>query len=154
MSIEHRNIPDAERHEPKGISTATIDEVYVADGAGSGTWKELPYSDTVILDDVSTASFVLIPIPINVEILSVKFVLYNAITVANSVVTVTRGGDGASLGTTNILFSGSAEGSTFELTPSGNDVLSATTHRYLKVATDGGSTTASKMAITIKAKVV
>lgn len=38
MSIEHRNIPDAERHEPKGISTAANKEIYIANGAGSGSW--------------------------------------------------------------------------------------------------------------------
>ena len=27
-------------HEPKGIASASADEVYVADGAGSGTWKK------------------------------------------------------------------------------------------------------------------
>jgi len=38
MAIEHVDIPDGERHEPKGISAAADGHVYVADGAGSGTW--------------------------------------------------------------------------------------------------------------------
>jgi hypothetical protein len=38
MAIEHKNITDAERHEPKGISTATVDKVYFSNGAGSGSW--------------------------------------------------------------------------------------------------------------------
>jgi hypothetical protein len=37
--VEHVDIPDGEIHEPKGISTATDGQTYVADGAGSGTWK-------------------------------------------------------------------------------------------------------------------
>lgn len=41
MSIEHKNIPDAQLHEPKGAASATNGEVYVADGAGSGVWKKL-----------------------------------------------------------------------------------------------------------------
>jgi len=41
MAIEHDSIADGERHEPKGISTAALDEVYAADGAGGGTWKSL-----------------------------------------------------------------------------------------------------------------
>jgi hypothetical protein len=40
MTVEHKDIIDAERHEPKGISTATLDHVYHADGIGGGTWKE------------------------------------------------------------------------------------------------------------------
>lgn len=38
-NIEHVNITDPNIHEPKGVSTATTNEVYVADGAGSGSWK-------------------------------------------------------------------------------------------------------------------
>lgn len=39
MTIEHNSISDPYIHEPKGISTATADEVYVADGLGSGVWS-------------------------------------------------------------------------------------------------------------------
>lgn len=41
MTIQHSVIPDGQRHEPKGISTAIVDEVYVANGASSGTWQKL-----------------------------------------------------------------------------------------------------------------
>lgn len=41
MTILHVNIPDADRHEPKGVSTATAGQVYVADGAASGSWKDM-----------------------------------------------------------------------------------------------------------------
>jgi hypothetical protein len=39
MSIEHKNIPDGQRHEPRGVSTATEGTAYIADGSGSGSWK-------------------------------------------------------------------------------------------------------------------
>lgn len=39
MAIEHDAIPDGERHEPKGITTAAVDEAYIADGVTSGAWK-------------------------------------------------------------------------------------------------------------------
>jgi hypothetical protein len=45
MSIEHRLIPEAQLHEPKGVSLATAKRVYVADGAGSGTWRNLTEDD-------------------------------------------------------------------------------------------------------------
>lgn len=38
MATQHSVIPDAERHEPKGASTAAIDTAYLSDGAGSGSW--------------------------------------------------------------------------------------------------------------------
>lgn len=41
MTILHVNIADADRHEPKGISTATAGQVYVADGAASGDWTSM-----------------------------------------------------------------------------------------------------------------
>jgi len=40
-TIEHKNITEANLHEPKGVSTASSGEVYVADGAGSGDWSTL-----------------------------------------------------------------------------------------------------------------
>jgi hypothetical protein len=35
---EHKSLPDAELHEPKGASTASSGMVYIADGLGSGSW--------------------------------------------------------------------------------------------------------------------
>lgn len=152
MAIEHVDIPDGERHEPKGAAAATIDQVWVSDGAASGAFRTLPFQDTVIMDDVSNPSFEIIPIPNNCIIDSIVFVLHAAITVANSVVTVTRGGDAASLGTQTITQAASAEGTTFTMTPSGNNTLTAATHKYLKFATNGASTTTAKMSITIKGR--
>jgi hypothetical protein len=42
MTIQHRNIPEAQLHEPKGASTALAGQTYIADGAGSGAWKDTP----------------------------------------------------------------------------------------------------------------
>ena len=153
MAIEHKNITDPNRHEPKGASTATVDQVYASDGAGSGVWRELPVSDTSIMADVSNPSFIIIPIVQNCTVQSIRFVLANAITLADSTITVTRGGDAASLGTKVIAFTGSAEGTTFDLTTGSNNVLVAATHKYLKIATDGASTTTAPLSVTIKYKV-
>lgn len=148
------NIPDGERHEPKGAAAASIDQVYASDGAGSGSWRDIPFSDTVVMADVSAPSFVIIPIPIDVEIQAIKYVLWGAITAADSTITVTRGGDSASLGTQVIDYASSGEGITFTQTPSGNSTISASTHKYLKITSNGNSSTTAKMSITIKAKVV
>lgn len=40
--IEHSELPDNLLHEPKGASTAAAGTVYIADGAGSGSFKKLP----------------------------------------------------------------------------------------------------------------
>lgn len=34
----HSDLTGANLHEPKGVATATVDKVYVSDGAGSGAW--------------------------------------------------------------------------------------------------------------------
>ncbi len=152
MSIQHAVIPDGKRHEPKGASTATIDQVWASDGAGSGAFRTPYFQDTVVMTDVSAVGFEIIPIPQNCIIDSIVYVLHGAITLANSTIAVTRGGDAASLGSQVIAFTASAEGVTFTQTPSGNNTLTANTHKYLKFASDGGATTTAKMSITIKGR--
>lgn len=41
MAIEHRDLPESGLHEPKGISLAASNRVYISDGAGSGAWAPL-----------------------------------------------------------------------------------------------------------------
>jgi len=54
-NIEHSSLGAGEIHEPKGISTATVDEVYVADGAGSGAWKTTYVSGSEDFADTASA---------------------------------------------------------------------------------------------------
>jgi len=51
---EHVDIVDPEIHEPKGIATALVDKVYVADGAGAGAWKTVHVAGSE--DDNNTLS--------------------------------------------------------------------------------------------------
>lgn len=44
MAVEHVNITDPEIHEPKGVAAASVGQVYVADGAASGSWRYIPHS--------------------------------------------------------------------------------------------------------------
>lgn len=37
----HKDLTGADLHEPKGVATANSGQVYVADGAGSGSWVNL-----------------------------------------------------------------------------------------------------------------
>lgn len=38
---EHKDIPESGLHEPKGVSTAAANRVYVANGSGSGSWSQV-----------------------------------------------------------------------------------------------------------------
>jgi hypothetical protein len=42
MTIQHSLITDPNIHEPKGISSATANRVYVSNGLGSGSWQFQP----------------------------------------------------------------------------------------------------------------
>ena len=55
MTISHRTLTDPELHEPKGTSTATVGQVYAADGAGSGDWSK-PFKYVSVNRTFSTAS--------------------------------------------------------------------------------------------------
>lgn len=49
-NIEHSNITDPNIHEPKGIASAGSGQIYIANGAGSGTWTSIPgASDKVVI---------------------------------------------------------------------------------------------------------
>lgn len=50
MDIQHRDIIDAELHEPKGTTTGTNSDVYQADGQGSGDWQPLIIGNDTIVD--------------------------------------------------------------------------------------------------------
>ena len=44
-NIDHELISDPYLHEPKGITSASAKQIYVADGASSGEWRKLFMSD-------------------------------------------------------------------------------------------------------------
>lgn len=60
--VEHNEIQDPEIHEPKGVSSASSGEVYVADGLGSGdwtdysTWTGYPAYGGMVLNDAASVS--------------------------------------------------------------------------------------------------
>jgi len=41
-NVAHANLTGANLHEPKGVASASADQIYIADGAGSGQWKYSP----------------------------------------------------------------------------------------------------------------
>lgn len=173
--VAHNTLTGADLHEPKGVASASADTVYVADGSGSGTWQKPEAGNITVADintvftgtdvetvlyelyqtqnliegqftDISSVETVLLPVPFDCTVLSIKMILAGAITGADSTVTVTRS-DGAAMGNQIIAFAGSAEGTSFTFTPSGNDEFTGGTHNYIKLVSDGGSTNTVKMYV-------
>lgn len=55
--IEHNELPDELLHEPKGASTAVAGTVYVADGAGSGSFQKLPTTSlNITIPEITSAA--------------------------------------------------------------------------------------------------
>lgn len=157
--VAHVDLTGADLHEPKGVASASSGQIYVADGSGSGTWQTVgstslnassiknvnKYKYAVRLDDVSTNSFVLVPVPEAATLTKCTAIIANAITVADATLTFTNSTGPVSLGTLTIAQSGSAEGSRFTFSPASNN--SFTAGSYLKIASDGGSTDACEAVL-------
>lgn len=157
---EHVDLIDPELHEAKGCAAATTNTVLTS-VTGVGMWAKITSTNlnttsipsvnggavTASLADVSTVSFVLIPMPVACTVNTIYFTIANAITLADSTITITNSTGPATLGTRVIAFTGSAEGTTFTFTATVNNTFTAGT--YLKIATDGVSTTAAVTAITV-----
>lgn len=155
----HASLTGANLHEPKGVASASANTVYVANGSGSGTWQTLTtssinvgsflnvnkYKCTVQMDDVSTADFILVPVPSAATLTKCTVIINNAITSADAILTFTNSTGPVTVGTLTLTNSGSAEGTRYTFTPSANNAFSA--GAYLKIATDGGSSTAAKATL-------
>ena len=178
MAIEHVTITDPNIHEPKGISTAVEDTVYVADGTGSGTWGllapaslEWPDVQAAIQDDldnwdltltgytwvfgkladISTASKELITIPMNCTVVNAVFTLGGAITTANAVVSFKNAAGAAISPPLTVEYATSGLGVQYTGTATANNVLTSPT--WISIETDGASDTAVPLYFAVRLRV-
>jgi len=145
-NVTHSSLTGADLHEPKGVATATNNQVYVANGSSSGAWTNRQHILITYLEDVSTAETVYVPIPFAGEISKVTSVLSNAITVADSVVTI-RNSAGTSMGTMTIAHSGSAAGDVDTNASLANNTVAADS--FITIATNGASNTHAKLWLAV-----
>lgn len=152
MTIEHANITDANRHEAKGIGSASDDQVLTSTSNAS-VWKKITSDNidttdifntnvvilTFTLDDASTANSWYIPIPITCTISRIYSAIDDAISTANEVLTF-RDNAGSSMGTITITQSGSAAGDIDSLIPASNNTVIA--GNKIQVDSSGASTNA------------
>ena len=83
----HANLTGADLHEPKGAAAASVNQVYVANGSGSGTWQKISTASINLsslklintiqfsgaIPDVSTnGSNYLVPVPTNCTLNSIS----------------------------------------------------------------------------------
>lgn len=177
MTIQHEAITDPFVHEPKGAAAASIDTVYVANGAGSGVWEKitqdsintaytaavlaevavdvldgsipLPKAEvfiSAVIPNISAASTLYIPIPEDAEVIQMTMTLEGAITVADATISLVNAADAAILSQV-VAFTASAAGTTYTATTPTNATLTGPT--FMKLSTNGGSTDAQRLFVTI-----
>ena len=134
-NVNHSSLTDPLIHEPKGVASASVGKVYVANGSGSGTWtsKETLVGETLTgyIDNISASSTVYVPIPFSS---------------ANATLTV-KNAAAASMGTITVTQSGSAAGDVDTLAPSSNNTVAADS--FITIASDGGSTNTATLRFVV-----
>lgn len=146
----HKDLTGTDLHEPKGASSASAGQVYVADGSGSGAWTAVAAAQlalVAVVTDVSTAGDVYIGAPCSGQITGIVGVLGAAITTADSNVTFHINGVSIDTSALVVAESGSSPGTEFDSTPSGHNTVVA--GDVIKVSTDGGSTGTATFTVTL-----
>lgn len=142
----HASLTGADLHEPKGVASATVGEVYVADGVGSGAWVNPPYAVSTVISDISTAGSIYVPIPFAGTVVKVVTVLAGSLTTANATITVRNAAD-VSMGTITVTQAGSSAGDIDVLNPVSNNTV--TNDSRIRIDTDGASDTARNLFVTV-----
>jgi len=154
MAKQHNALTGASLHEPKGVAAATVDTIYAADGAGSGTHRKvtansmdktdvknvnLIYLEHKLLN-VSAAKSEWMVCPLAGKITKIWCVIDGTIATADAVLTFEIGGVLITGSTITITASGSAAADVDSATPSALNVL--TIGQPVEIITSGASTNA------------
>lgn len=155
-NVAHSGLTAANLHEPKGAATASANQVYLANGAGSGTWTSVQgglnqYVFTVHMQDASSATAALnsayLAIPFACTVTQVYSVAFAAIATTDNVITVSNNA-GSSMGTITVAFTGSAIGDVDTITTiTTNNTFTA--GQKLGIVSNSGSATVCPMTFTI-----
>lgn len=149
--VQHSALTGASLHEPKGAASASANTVYVADGAGSGTWEKID-EDAINTSSIKNVNkmymtyeiaslngaqsyFMVVPVAATLE--SIRSVIDEAITGADNVLTFEIAGAPVTNGTVTITQSGSAAGDVDSATPTAANVLTA--GQALEIISNGGA---------------
>lgn len=150
-NVTHRGLTGDDIHEPKGADTATANQIYIADGAGSGTWTTVNNTNKIVLTvritDVSTAGSYWVVSPIAGDISAIYTVINGAIATSDATITTEIAGTAVTGGGITITQSGSAAGDADSATPSAANTVTA--GQAIEVITDGASTNTVSADVTI-----
>lgn len=159
--VAHADLTGSNIHEPKGADSASADEVFVADGAGSGTFEKITtdsidttsvlnvnkFTLSVVLDDISTSSTIYVPVTRDCTLDKVTSALQGAIGTADATITIANY-VGTTSATMVVAYSGSAAGDIDTVSPASNNTFTGDT--FLRISTDGASSNTVKLILTLE----
>ena len=134
-NVTHSSLTGADLHEPKGVATANSEDVYVANGSGSGAWKGQTLLLNKKMTDISSSFDRYIPLPVACKVIHITTALSAAISGSDLVLTI-KNAAGSSMGAITVAQSGSAAGTIDTLTPSSNNTFAVNT--ALEIEGNGG----------------
>jgi hypothetical protein len=137
---QHKDLSGSDLHEPKGITSATNKQVYVANGAGSGSWVGQKAFFTGTLNLTSTATTLIFPFTLNATVTKITAVLSGALTGSTTTITATKNGT-TTAGTMSAVVAGSAKGTVYTIVPTSGNTFIDTDRLELNSA---GGTTANQ----------
>jgi fumarate reductase subunit C len=147
MGIQHVNSPDGERHEPKGISTAAADQVYVAAGEeGTGSWQYIDYELSFIVNDANAAFNSWIPIPYASKFIK-AYAAVNSAFSADQTLTFKINNVAVTNGVIALAHTGAVAGTVFNCTPTALNNVGA--GEAFEISNGGGSASAFTITLTL-----
>ena len=149
MTIEHKNITNAELHETKGVSAATTNQTLHAN-AGAGAWKFQEFALNLHIADLVTDTTYYLATPYAGTITSITSVIDNAITTADCVITANIGATAVTSGVLTITQSGSAAGDVDTVSPSGANTLTANQAVNFVIASSNATSTRCTITVIIR----
>lgn len=158
MTIEHKLIVDPDIHEPKNISIAGVNTVYVANGSSSGVWQKITAdqldatsvknTNLMVLSfdiaDLDVATSYYIVSPYAGDIVKIYSVIDQAIATADTLITAKIATVAVTGGVITIAYSGSAAGDVDFATPSAARTVTA--GQAIEFECGGQTTTAASRA--------
>lgn len=151
----HSALTGSDLHEPKGVASANSGEVYVANGAGSGTWTKINALSSTgkryfnfRIDDISTAASHWMVPGVAGDITAITSVIDGTIATGDTTLSFEIGGTAVTDGDITITEAGSAAGDVDSSTPSAANTLTATDP--IEIISDGASTNTVAATLTFE----
>lgn len=151
----HSGLTGADLHEPKAVAGASANQVYLSDGAGSGSWTAANAIDTQDIGykiaDITTADSYWVPIPWACTLTGAHAALGPGSGGLNTDTTITFeiGGVATTGGVITLIASGSAEGDQSVATAiTGNNVFDGLT--AIEIVNDGAASVGAEVELVLE----